>query len=118
MRRKSGELVGVEQSILQASAQLQALGIEEVHGYALAKEMRDGVRARRLVAHGTLYKALDRLEGLGMLTSRWEEAEGAVQEGRPRRRLYCLTTAGAAAARLVPDEAPRPTVLREKLLPG
>lgn len=50
----------------------------------------------RLTAHGTLYKALGRLEEFGLLTSRWEDA--ATAEGRPRRRLYELTSQGAEAA--------------------
>ena len=59
--------------------------------------MREQGSSRSLTAHGTLYKALGRLEEFGMLTSRWEDAEAA--EGRPRRRLYELTGQGARAAR-------------------
>ena len=51
---------------------------------------------RSLTAHGTLYKALARLEDLGLLTSRWEDV--AATEGRPRRRLYELTGHGVHAA--------------------
>ena len=47
-----------------------------------------------MTAHGTLYKALSRLEAFGLLTSRWEDAAEAA-EGRPRRRLYELTGEGA-----------------------
>ena len=96
MRRKPGAIIGVEQSILQAGARLQAEG-GEFHGYALAKEMRDAEQARRLVSHGTLYKALDRLETAGLITSRWEDSESAFSEARPRRRLYHLTASGLAA---------------------
>jgi DNA-binding PadR family transcriptional regulator len=35
------------------------------------------------VAHGTLYKALDRLEGLGLVEARWEDADIAAEEKRP-----------------------------------
>ena len=49
-----------------------------------------------MTAHGTLYKALSRLEDLDLLTSRWEDA--AAVEGRPRRRLYELTSRGAHVA--------------------
>ena len=52
---------------------------------------------RRLTAHGTLYKALGRLAEAGLLEARWEDAETAEAEGRPRRRLYRVTGAGASA---------------------
>ncbi|MBA3407463.1 MAG: helix-turn-helix transcriptional regulator, partial [Solirubrobacterales bacterium] len=58
--------------------------------------MRDQGGSRSLTAHGTLYKALSRLEEFGLLTSRWEDA--AAVEGRPRRRLYELTGQGARVA--------------------
>jgi DNA-binding PadR family transcriptional regulator len=66
------------------------------HGFGLAQTMREQSGARSLTAHGTLYKALSRLEEFGFLTSRWEDA-GAV-DGRPRRRLYELTRQGARVA--------------------
>ena len=50
-----------------------------------------------LTAHGTLYKALGRLEKAGLLESEWEDAAAAEDEGRPRRRLYSVTGAGALA---------------------
>ncbi|MDQ3894944.1 MAG: PadR family transcriptional regulator [Actinomycetota bacterium] len=59
--------------------------------------MREASGARSLTAHGTLYKALGRLEESGLLTSRWEDAAAAA-EGRPRRRLYELTGEGARVA--------------------
>jgi DNA-binding PadR family transcriptional regulator len=58
--------------------------------------MRDQSGSRSLTSHGTLYKALGRLEELGLLTSRWEDA--AAVEGRPRRRLYALTGEGSRVA--------------------
>ena len=58
------------------------------HGFALAQGLRAERGSRSLTAHGTLYKALGRLEELGLLTSQWEDGEAA--EGRPRRRLYEL----------------------------
>ena len=67
------------------------------HGFGLAQTMREQGGSRSLTAHGTLYKALSRLEEFGLLTSRWEDAAAA--EGRPRRRLYELTGQGAQAAR-------------------
>lgn len=46
---------------------------------------------------GTVYPALRRLEGEGMLASTWETREGGV--GRPRRRVYRLTGKGESLAR-------------------
>ena len=36
--------------------------------------MREQSGSRSLTGHGTLYKALGRLEEFGLLTSRWEDA--------------------------------------------
>ena len=49
------------------------------------------------LASGTAYPALRRLEKAGLLKSRWERAGEARAEGRPRRRTYELTAAGADA---------------------
>lgn len=46
---------------------------------------------------GTAYPALRRLEKAGLLKSRWEKEEQAHAQARPRRRIYELTPAGAAA---------------------
>ena len=43
---------------------------------------------------GTVYPALRRLEGSGLVRSSWEATRAAHEEGRPRRRLYQLTPAG------------------------
>jgi len=48
---------------------------------------------------GTLHPILARLEGLGWLQSRWEDASPR-EEGRPRRRYYRLTEDGAEQARI------------------
>jgi DNA-binding PadR family transcriptional regulator len=94
MRRRAGELLSVELAILACGAELAAAAEPEFHGFAIAKRIRDQAGARRLTAHGTLYKALDRLERSGLLTSRWEDAEQAAAASRPRRRLYHLTQKG------------------------
>lgn len=47
---------------------------------------------------GTVHPILARLEGLGWVTSRWEDIEPSV-EGRPPRRYYRLTDAGHEHAR-------------------
>src|SRR5687767_14428018 len=95
-RRKPGTLVPLETEILGAALSLLRSGQATFHGFGLAQTMREQRRARSLTGHGTLYKALGRLEEFGLLTSRWEDA--AAVEGRPRRRLYELTRQGAHAA--------------------
>jgi len=45
---------------------------------------------------GTVYPALDKLESLGCLTSKWEEARVARRDGRPSRKYFDLTAEGAA----------------------
>jgi DNA-binding MarR family transcriptional regulator len=47
---------------------------------------------------GTVHPILARLEGLRWVQSRWEDIDPKV-EGRPARRYYRLTAAGAQAAR-------------------
>jgi PadR family transcriptional regulator PadR len=97
VRRKTGVLVPLEVSILEAAAELQIGGQAEVHGYRLASAVRDMRDARRLTAYGTLYKALGRLEREGFLASRWEDPNLAAADGRPRRRFYRLTLEGESA---------------------
>ena len=97
-RRRPGVLLPLEVSILD-------LGCEKLagdaaggwfYGFALASELGAVDEGRRLLGHGTLYKALDRLETEGLLESRWEDADPATI-GRPRRREYRVTRAAAAA---------------------
>lgn len=95
-RRAPGALLPLETEILTVTLAMRRAGHATVHGFGLAQAMREARGSRALTAHGTLYKALGRLEGFGMLTSRWED-DGAV-EGRPRRRLYALTGEGERAA--------------------
>ena len=99
MRRKEGAFVPLEVSILEVGVELARRGTPEVHGFQLAREMRDRHGARRLTAYGTLYKALDRLERTGHLASRWEDPMLAATEGRPRRRFYRVTAVGESALR-------------------
>lgn len=53
---------------------------------------------------GTIHPILARLEGLGWLESRWEDAVPK-EEGRPRRRYYKLTEDGAERARIALAQA-------------
>src|SRR5271156_688769 len=49
------------------------------------------------IASGTLYPILLRLESAGWFVSRWESVDPSVV-GRPRRRLYRLTSTGLRRA--------------------
>jgi PadR family transcriptional regulator PadR len=55
------------------------------------------VQRRCAIASGTLYPILLRLESAGWFVSRWEDID-PVAAGRPRRRLYRLTSSGLARA--------------------
>jgi len=95
-RRKAGTLLPLETEILDVALSLRTTGRGEFHGFGLARSMREPGGSRSLTGHGTLYKALGRLEDLGLLASRWEDP--ASVQGRPPRRLYRLTAQGTEAA--------------------
>lgn len=97
MRRKPGALVPLEITICEAAARLGRRGKREFHGYQLAKAVAEAEDAKLLTAYGTLYRALARLEAMGLLRSRWEDPLIPAREGRPGRRLYTLTALGEAA---------------------
>src|ERR687894_237619 len=95
-RRRPGALLPLEREILEAALSLSRSAEPAFHGFGLAQTLRERSGSRALTGHGTLYKALGRLEESGLLSSRWEDAAAA--EGRPRRRLYELTGQGARVA--------------------
>jgi DNA-binding PadR family transcriptional regulator len=95
-RRKPGTLLPLETEILGVGLSMLRSGQATFHGFGLAQAMREQTGSRALTGHGTLYKALGRLEEFGLLASHWEDASAA--EGRPRRRLYALTGEGARVA--------------------
>ncbi len=109
-RRAPGSLLPLEIDLLIAGVDLNRSGVPEFHGYAVAASLADATGAKRLTAHGTLYKALGRLADAGLLESRWEDPSVAESEGRPRRRLYRVTSSGAVAAaeNRLPAAAMRP----------
>ena len=55
---------------------------------------------------GTVYPILRRLDAGGMVRSSWERASLAQAEGRPPRRNYRLTAAGAKAAQEAVERYP------------
>jgi DNA-binding PadR family transcriptional regulator len=91
-RRKPDTLLPLELEILSAAQVMHG----PFHGFGLAQAMREQRGSKALTGHGTLYKALGRLEERGLLRSAWEEGE---VQGRPRRRLYELTAECARAVR-------------------
>jgi DNA-binding PadR family transcriptional regulator len=99
VRRKPGALIPFEIEILAVAADLAQSGVRDFHGYELAKHLADVSNRRLLTAYGTLYRALARLEKMGLLASRGEDPHIAARENRPARRLYSLTGVGVAAAR-------------------
>ena len=114
MRRKPGTLVPLEVAICTAAAALKRAGTEEFHGFLIAKTLAHAADTKLLTAYGTLYRALARLEKMGLVRSRQEDPRVAAQENRPVRRLYTLTPAGEGAAREAETEvrftAPRKPV--------
>jgi len=93
-RRRPGSLLPLEVGILTACLDAGESGS---HGFALAKAIADAGDSRELTATGTLYRALHRLEVAGLVESWWEDPTDAAVAGRPRRRSYRITGAGATA---------------------
>ena len=114
MRRKPGALIPLEQAILAVVARLQRHGVAESHGYDIAQHLRDVSDTKLLTAYGTLYRALARLEHMGLLASRWEDARIAAREARPGRRFYALTGAGTDAVRAIDVHQTRPVKGRRR----
>jgi PadR family transcriptional regulator PadR len=116
MRRKPGALVPLEVAICLAAADLRG---DEFHGYEIAKQLGDESGRRLLTAYGTLYRALARLETMGLLKSRWEDPQIPARENRPGRRFYTLTAAGETAAREARKAAEKiPRRARRRLAPA
>ena len=120
MRRKAGQLVPLEIAICDAAARLRRRGVNEFHGYEIAKRIGEDVDSKLLTAYGTLYRALGRLESMGLLESRWEDPQIAANENRPGRRLYSLTGAAeeplAGQRKIAAAKAPKRA--RRKLVPA
>ena len=114
MRRKKGTLLPLEKSILQCGIDLAVRGAPRFHGFMIAKQIKDRDEAKLLTAHGTLYKALDRMQKSGYLQSDWEDPLVAAQEHRPRRRLYHVTAAGEAALVKALESVPQKASARQQ----
>jgi len=120
MRRKPGGLVPLELAICVTAADLLRRGVTEFHGYEIAKHLGDVSDRRLLTAYGTLYRALGRLEKMGLLQSHWEDPRIPARESRPGRRLYTLTAAGEAAVReaRLAETGKAPARARRRLVPA
>lgn len=114
VRRKPGTLLPLELAILDVVSAAAAGSEPEVHGFAIAQRIQARDGARRLTAHGTLYKALARMEAAGLVESRWEDPDLAISEGRPRRRLYRVTPLGATTRTRTRAEERHPAVTRRR----
>ncbi len=68
---------------------LRTLLFGPLHGYAIARAIRDGSGEALNIEFGSLYPALKRLELKGWITARWE-----MSERNRRAKVYRLTPAG------------------------
>jgi PadR family transcriptional regulator PadR len=73
----------------QALFILASLTGGELHGYGIARDVKELSEGQVKLTAGTLYGALNRLTGQGLITQSREQ----VVDGR-RRRYYRLTSAG------------------------
>ena len=73
---------------------LRALSWGPMHGYAVARFIRDGSDGTFRILDGALYTALHRMEERG-----WVESEWGTSEKGKRAKFYRLTTAGRRALR-------------------
>jgi len=68
---------------------LRSLNPGPLHGYAIAKRIRDWSKGGLQIEDGSLYPALNR-----MLLKGWLKAEWGVTDNKRRARFYRLTPAG------------------------
>ncbi len=68
---------------------LKVLSLEPLHGWAIAKRIEQSSQDILQVQQGSLYPALYRLEGKGLIKTQWGESP----DGR-RAKFYSLTAAG------------------------
>lgn len=68
---------------------LKTLALEPLHGYAIARRIRQASSDVLVVEEGSLYPALYRLEERGLVVAEW-----GVSENNRRAKYYRLTRAG------------------------
>ena len=62
-------------TIVLAASQWLARGQTEFHGHEIARHLAGTAERKLLTAHGTLYRALARLQQMGLVESRWEHPQ-------------------------------------------
>jgi PadR family transcriptional regulator PadR len=70
---------------------LKTIGLEPMHGWAIAKRIQQISNEVLQVQQGSLYPALHRLEQQGWIQAKWAESDTGRQA-----KFYSLTTAGKA----------------------
>ena len=85
MARDTGQLLQGTLGLLI----LKALIAQDLHGYGIARWVRDVTGDVLQIEEGSLYPALRRLEDRRFVTSRWE-----LTAQNRRTRVYALTPAG------------------------
>lgn len=73
---------------------LRALSFGAMHGYAIARFLREGSDGTFRILDGALYTSLHRMEERGWVSSEW----GTSEKGK-RAKFYELTAAGRRALR-------------------
>jgi len=73
-----------------------ALGDDELHGYAIMREVRWRTDGRRRLAPGTLYRSLRQMQERGFVAESNERPEAGLDD--ERRRYYRLTALGRKVA--------------------
>ena len=76
---------------------LKTLSLEPTHGWGITQRIRELSRGALDVNQGSLYPALQRLEGKGLVISDWRTTEN-----NRRARYYRLTESGRGE--LAPEE--------------
>jgi DNA-binding PadR family transcriptional regulator len=90
------ELVG-------ASAPLMIMGVLKRgpnYGYEIVRQVNEQADGAFAWQEGTIYPLLHKLERLGLVRARWQDAG----DGSRRRKYYRLTPAGSAALRKGVDQ--------------
>ena len=71
---------------------LKTLALEPMHGWAIARRIRQMSKDVLLVGQSALYPALHKLEQQGWIESEWKQSEN-----NRRAKYYALTRAGRKA---------------------
>lgn len=95
----ASDFLRITRQLLDVLAALLDAPNHEIHGWALMKAMG--------VDGPAVYNNLKRCEDAGFVVSRWGDSPGL---GKPRRRLYQLSPAGAERARaMIAERRKTPT---------